>query len=150
MLAFSIAGALLALSALRAPDAPEWAAPVSGLARQVPPITQLAWLDAFAADLPIAWLIVGGVVFALFALAWTAYVHRVVIDTDRIRIYRGLRPFPRVYRRPEYGKVIRLKGAVSIAKSDGMHLINPTASPNLSEAEAIWLTAEMKRALRMG
>ena len=72
--------------------------------------------------------------------AWT-------IDTDRIRIYRGFRPFPRVYRRPLYGRAIRINTSLYIAKSEGVHVMNPTASPVLTEAEAQWLTSEMKRAL---
>jgi hypothetical protein len=72
---------------------------------------------------------------------------RVVIDSDRIRVYRGLRPFPRVYPRPTYGRAIRIKTSVYIAKSEGIHVMNPTASPVLTEAEAKWLTSEMKRAL---
>jgi hypothetical protein len=104
-------------------------------------------LDAFAADAPTPWLIVGTIVTVLFALMWTAYVRRVEIDHDRIRIYRGLRPFPRAYRRPLYGRAIRVNTSVYIAKSEGHHVMNPTASPVLTEAEAKWLTSEMKRVL---
>ncbi len=144
MLAISLGGALLASSALRAPDAPEWAAPASAWVRALPPVP---WLDAFAADAPLPWLIVGTVLALLFALAWTAYVRRVEVEAGHISIYRGFRPFPRVYPRPLYGRVMRLDKAVFIAKSNGTHMMNPTASPNLTLAEAKWLTAEMKRAL---
>jgi hypothetical protein len=112
--------------------------------RTLPPVPRL---DAFAADAPTPWLIVGTVVAVLFALMWTAYVRRVEIDHDRIRIYRGLRPFPRAYRRPLYGRAIRVNTSVYIAKSEGHHVMNPTASPVLTEAEAKWLTSEMKRVL---
>jgi len=144
MLAISLSGALLASSALRAEDAPAWAGPASAWVRTLPPVPRV---DAFAAGAPLPFLIVGTVVFVLFALIWTAHVRRVEIETDRIRIYRGLRPFPRVYPRPIYGRAIRVNSAVFIAKSDGVHVMNPTASPTLTEAEAKWLTAEMKRAL---
>lgn len=144
LLAISLSGALLASSALRAEDAPEWAGPASAWVRTLPPVPRV---DAFAANAPLPWLIVGTVVAALFALMWTAYVRRVVIETDCIRIYRGLRPFARVYPRPKYGRAIRIKTSVYIAKSEGIHLVNPTASPVLTEAEAQWLTSEMKRAL---
>jgi hypothetical protein len=103
--------------------------------------------DAFAAEAPTPWLIVGGVIAVLFALGWTGYVRRVSVDGDRIRIYRGFRPFPRVYHRPPYGRAIRIKTALYIAKSDVLHIMNPTASPILTEPEARWLTSEMKRAL---
>ena len=92
-------------------------------------------------------LIVGSVVAALFALAWTAYVRRVVVEPDGIRIYRGLRPLPRVYRRPLYGRAIRINTSLYIAQTSGLHMMNPTASPMLSEPEAIWITAELKRVL---
>ena len=147
MLAISAAGALVASSALRAEDAPAWARPVSAWVRTLPPVPRV---DAITADAPTPWLIGGTVVAALFALMWTAYVRRVDIDRDRIRIYRGLRPFPRVYRRPLYGRAIRVNTAVFIAKSEGNHVMNPTASPTLTEAEAKWLTSEMKRALAQG
>jgi Protein of unknown function (DUF3137) len=145
MFAISLCGALLASSALRAPNAPPWASPASAWVRTLPPVP---WLDAFAADAPMPWMIVGSVVAVLFALVWTGYVRRVSVDLDRIRIYRGLRPFPRVYRRPLYGRAIRIKTALYIAKSDGMHMMNPTASPVLTEPEAQWLVSEMKRTLR--
>jgi hypothetical protein len=145
MFAISSCGVLLASSALRSPKAPAWAGVASVWVRTLPP---LPWLDAFAADAPTPWMIVGSVVAVLFALAWTGYVRRVSIDGDRIRIYRGFRPFPRVYRRPPYGRAIRINTSLFIAKSDGVPLMNPTASPVLSEAEAKWLTWELKRALR--
>jgi hypothetical protein len=144
MLAISSAGALLASSALRAPGAPEWAGAASAWVRTLPP---MPWLDRFAADAPTPWLIVGAVVAVLFALAWTGYVRRVSIDADRICISRGFRPFPRVYRRQVYGRAIRIKTSLYITKSEGIHLMNPTASPVLTEPEARWLASEMKRAL---
>ena len=144
MLAISVCGALLAASALRALNAPAWAGPASAWVRTLPPVP---WLDAFAADAPTPWLIVGAIVAVLFALMWTGYVRRVSVDRERIRIHRGLRPFPRVYRRPKYGRAIRINAAIYIAKSDGLHMMNPTASPVLTEPEAKWLTSELKRIL---
>ena len=145
MLTISAFGALLASSALRAEKAPAWAMPASEWVRTLPPVAP--WLDTFAADAPTPWLIVGTVLAVLLALFWTGYVRRVDVDAYSIRIYRGLRPFPRVYRRPEYGRVIRINTALYVAKSDGNHWMNPTASPVLTEAEAKWLTAELKRVL---
>ena len=144
MLIISLAGAALASSALRAPDAPPWAGAASAWVRTLPPVP---WLDAFAADAPLPWLIVGAVVAGLFALAWTAYVRRVVIDVDGIRIYRGFRPLPRVYRRPEYARAIRANTTLYIAKAGPVRMMNPTASPVLTEPEARWLASEMKRVL---
>jgi hypothetical protein len=144
MLAISLGGALLASSALRAPSAPPWAGAASAWVRTLPPVPGL---DAFAADAPTPWLIVGTVVATLFAMVWTGYVRRVVVDVDRIRIYRGFRPFPRVYRRPEYGPVIRIKGSLYVAKAGAIRMMNPTASPVLTEPEAIWLASAMKRVL---
>ena len=144
MLAISLSGALLASSALRAPGAPAWTGAASAWVRTMPPVP---WLDSFAAEAPTPWLIVGVVVAVLFALAWTGYVRRVSIDADRICLSRGFRPFPRVYRRPPYGRAIRIKTSLYITKSEGMHVMNPTASPVLTEPEAKWLASEMKRAL---
>jgi hypothetical protein len=148
MLAISLCGALLATSAVRAPNAPLWVSSASAWVRTLPP--PLPWLDAFAADAPTPWMIVGTVVAVLFALVWTGYVRRVSVDANRICIYRGVRPFPRVYRRPLYGRAIRIKTALYIAKAEGMHVMNPTASPMLTEPEAKWLASELKRALRQG
>jgi hypothetical protein len=145
ILALSLCGLLLAASAARAPNAPAWAGPASAWVRTLPPVP---WLDRFAADAPTPWLIVGSVVAVLFALFWTGYVRRIAVELDRILIYRGFRPFPRVYRRPEYGRVIRINTILYIAKADGLHVMNPTASPVLTEAEARWLTSELKRVLR--
>jgi hypothetical protein len=144
MLLISLSGALLASSALRAEDAPQWAGAASAWVRTLPPVPRL---DRFTANAPVPWMIVGAVVAVLFALMWTAYVRRVDVDADRIRIYRGFRPFPRVYHRPQYGRAIRVNTSVYIGKSDGFHVINPTASPILTVPEARWLTSEMKRAL---
>lgn len=144
MLVISLGAAALASSALRAENAPPWARSASEWVRTLPPVP---WLDAFAADAPTPWLIVGSIVALLFALMWTAYVRRVVVETDGIRIYRGLRPLPRVYRRPLYGRAIRINTSLYIAKTSGVHMMNPTASPMLSEPEARWLTSEMKRVL---
>ena len=87
MLAISLAGVLLASSAARAETAPAWAGFVSAWVRTLPPVP---WLDRFAADAPTPWLIVGTVVALLFALVWSGYVRRVVVELDRILIYRGL------------------------------------------------------------
>jgi hypothetical protein len=144
-LAVSVSGALLVVSALRAEQAPDWAAAASARARALPPIP---WLDAFAADAPTPWLIVGAILAVACGFAWTGYVRRVTVDVDRISIYRGFRPFPRVYRRPLYGRAIRLNTALYIAKADGFHMLNPTASPILTEPEAKWLASEMKRVFR--
>jgi hypothetical protein len=147
MLAISLAGLLLASSAARAETAPAWAGSVSAWVRPLPPVP---WLDRFAADAPTPWLIVGTAVALLVALIWSGYVRRVVVELDRILIYRGFRPFPRVYRRPPYGRVIRIKTSLYIAKSEGLHLMNPTASPVLTESEARWLSSELKRAFSAG
>lgn len=99
MFMISLAGALLATSALRAELAPAWAGQASAIVRTLPPLP----LDSFAADAPTPWLIVGSVIFVLLALMWTGYVRRVAVDPDAIRIFRGFRPFPRVIGAPPSG-----------------------------------------------
>ena len=144
MLMISLCGVLLASSALRAASAPAWAGVASEWAHDLPPVP---WLDAFTADAPTPWIIVGAVIAALLALAWTGYVRRVVVDVDSIRIYRGFRPIPRVYRRPPYARAIRINTALYIAKAGDVRMMNPTASPVLTEPEARWIVSEMKRVL---
>ena len=68
---------------------------------------------------------------------------------DAVHISRGLRPWPRRYPRPPYGRVVRLDKAVYIGKDGSTGLINPSASPILqSEDEARWVAAEMRRAMQ--
>ena len=43
---------------------------------------------------------------------------------------------------------MRLDRAVYLAKGDGFTLLNVTASPMLSEPEARWVAAELRRAMR--
>ena len=65
-----------------------------------------------------------------------------------MRIWRGLRPLPRIYRRPPYGKVVRLEKAVYVGKTTGFALLNATASPMLSPGDVPWVASEMRRAMR--
>jgi hypothetical protein len=81
-------------------------------------------------------------------LGWLLRVRRVTISGDAIRVSRGFRPWPRAYPRPLYGRVLRLKGAVYIGRSEGLNLLNPTASPMLREAEARWVAATLGGALK--
>ena len=67
---------------------------------------------------------------------------------SEVRISRGLRPWPRTYARPQYGKVVRVDKAVFVGKTEGLNLINASASPMLSDAEARWVAAELRRAIR--
>lgn len=97
---------------------------------------------------PLIWLIASSVVGSLFALGWMLRVRRVEIAPDAVRVWRGLRPLPRVYPRPLYGRIVRIEHSVHIGKADGVQLVNPTASPTISEEEARWVAAEMRRALR--
>ena len=98
--------------------------------------------------MPIAWFIVGGIVGFFAFLMWAMRVHKVEIAPDAVRIWRGLRPLPRTYARPLYGKVVRVEKAVYLGRAEGFAMINASASPMLSEAEAPWIANEMRRALR--
>lgn len=99
-------------------------------------------------EYPIPFVVVGVIVGFFSTLIWVFRVRRVEIGADAVRIWRGLRPWPRTYARPFYGKVVRVDKAVFIGKTEGFALINVSASPMLSLAEARWVTAEMRRALR--
>ena len=100
------------------------------------------------ADNPIPWAIAAWIIGPLIFSIWTTRVRRVEITSKAVRVWRGLRPMPRTYRRPEYDKIVKLEQAVYVAKSEGLTLINPTASPMLSKEEAPWVAFEMRRGLR--
>jgi hypothetical protein len=84
----------------------------------------------------------------LFAFAWMVRVRRVVVEPDAVLVYRGIRPMPRRYPRSEYTSIVRLKNSVHLAKGEGLTLFNPTASPNVTDAEAGWVACELRKALR--
>lgn len=114
----------------------------------------VAWIPeipraaSVVASLPIAWFIGGGIVGFFSFLMWAVRVRKVEIAPDAVRIWRGLRPIPRTYARPLYGKIVRVDNAVYVGKSEGFAMINASASPMLSAAEAPWVANEMRRALR--
>ena len=111
-------------------------------------IPEMPYASPVAATLPLAWFIGGSLVGGLAFLIWAVRVRKVEIAPDAVRIWRGLRPLPRTYPRPLYGKVVRLDKAVYVGKTEGFALINASASPMLSESEAPWVASEMRRALR--
>lgn len=138
----------VAASALRA-NLGSWAA-----ATGYPPFTAWAGLlpeipliDAWVATLPLVWLIGACVVGGVTALDWTMRVRTVVIEAGEIRVRRGLRPWPRRYARPPYNRISNLGKSVHL-KSEGFSLLTPSASPMLREAEARWVAAQMRRALK--
>jgi hypothetical protein len=140
-----VASAAVAAAAARAlPDAlsmPE----LSNLTSAIPDVPFVP--DLVSAE-PIPFFLVAAVVLLITALTWAFRVRRVEVGPDAVRISRGLRPWPRSYPRPLYGTVVRVDKAVFIGKSEGINLINASASPMLSEAEAKWVAAELRRALR--
>ncbi len=97
---------------------------------------------------PLPFVILATIVFPIATLIWVFRVRRVEVDPSAVRIWRGLRPWPRSYARPTYGKVVRLDKAVYVGKVEGQSLINPSASPMLSVDEARWVASELRRALR--
>lgn len=111
-------------------------------------IPEIPYAATVAATLPLAWFIGGGVVGFFAFLMWAVRVRKVEIASDAVRIWRGLRPIPRTYARPLYGKIVRVDKAVYVAKVEGFSMINTSASPMLSAAEAPWIAREMRRALR--
>lgn len=113
----------------------------------------VSWIPAvpYASDLvagyPIEWALGSWVLGPLAFATWSTRVRKVAIASDAVRVWRGLRPVPRTYSRPEYGKVVRLENAVYIGKTEGLHLLSPSASPILKAEEAPWVASEMRRAL---
>ena len=111
-------------------------------------IPVIPYASALVAENPIPWAIAAGIIGPLVFMMWTTRVRRVEITPDAVRVWRGLRPVPRTYPRPEYGKVVKLENAVYVGKMEGLTLIHPTASPMLSKEEAPWVASEMRRGLR--
>jgi len=111
-------------------------------------IPDIPYAAPIVASLPLAWFFGGGIVGAITFLMWAVRVRKVEIAPDAVRIWRGLRPIPRTYARPLYGKIVRVDKAVYVGKSEGFAMINASASPMLSAAEAPWVANEMRRALR--
>ncbi len=143
-LVLSVLAALIAVSAL------------GGLSTEVDLGPLEAWLDGlpavpvfddFVPKFALGWLIAAAVVGFISSIGWLLFVRRIVITSDAIRVYRGLRPFARWYSRGTYGTVVRLKQAVYIGKKEGFSLINVTVSPNLSEEESRWIAWELQQAL---
>lgn len=139
------AGTTLALAAAR--DLPA-AAGMPALGPFVAWIPAIPYASPLVTSLPLVWCGVASVVASLAFLMWAVRVRTVAIAPDAVRIWRGLRPWPRAYPRPAYGKVVRIDKAVYIGKTTGLNLVNPSASPMLSADEAPWVAAEMQRALR--
>lgn len=145
MLVIWAASVAVALAALRL--LPE-AMGVPDLVSYTSWIPVIPYASALVGDHPIPWAIAAWIVGPLVFTLWTTRVRRVEITPDAVRVWRGLRPVPRRYPRPEYGKIVKLEAAVYVGKSEGVNLIHPTASPMLSKEEAPWVAAEMRRGLR--
>lgn len=111
-------------------------------------IPVIPYAASIAATQPVVWGLVAAVSAPFAFLVWAIRVRTVSIGPDAVRIWRGLRPWPRRYPRPEYGKVVRAGTAVYIGRTKGLNLINASASPMLSDEEAPWVAVEMQRALR--
>ena len=141
----SVASAGVAAATARALPA---ALDISGLAAWTARIPEVPGIPDVVVSNPIPFFIVAAIVLPISLLVWVFRVRRVEVAPDAVRISRGLRPWPRTYPRPLYGKVVRVDKAVFIGKSEGLNLVNPSASPMLSEAESKWVAAELRRALR--
>lgn len=115
-----------------------------------------AWIPVipYASELvaphPIPWFLAAWILGPLAFLLWSTRVRKVEIAPDAVRVWRGLRPIPRTYPRPEYGKVVRVENAVYVGKTEGLNLVNPSASPMLKPDEARWVAAALRGALRPG
>lgn len=140
--ALSIVVALAAARALPAAiDVPQAAAATAW-------IPELRFVPPVVTSVPLPFFVVACFVGPIAFLMWALRVRKVEIAPDAVRIWRGLRPVPRVYPRPLYGKVVRIENAVYIGKSTGLNLINASASPMLAKGEAPWVAASMRQALK--
>lgn len=141
----SMACAVIGLAALRELPAVVDLGPLSVWLQRIPPIP---YATDLVAGSPIPWLIGCWILSGLAMLGWSTRVRRVEVAADGVRIWRGLRPLPRLYPRPPYDRIVRVETSVHVAKGDGFALVNPTASPTLKADEAKWVAAELRRALK--
>ncbi|MEP7119237.1 MAG: hypothetical protein ABI880_16735, partial [Acidobacteriota bacterium] len=111
-------------------------------------IPRLPRATALVTGAPIPWLIGCWILSGITMLGWSGRVRRVEVTADAVRVWRGIRPFPRVYPRPPYDRILRIEKSVHLAKDDGFKLINPTASPMLTVDDARWVTSELRRAMK--
>lgn len=146
-LAFTVWAVSVALMLAAARVLPE-AMGMRELESSVAWIPEIPHASQIVTTLPIAWFIGGGIIGFFAFLMWAVRVRKVEIAPDAVRIWRGLRPIPRTYARPLYGKIVRVDKAVYVGRSEGFAMINASASPMLSAAEAPWVASEMRRALR--
>ena len=109
---------------------------------------ELSFVPAVVGAAPLPFAIGAGIVGPIAFLMWAFRVRKVEIAPDAVRIWRGLRPLPRTYPRPLYGKVVRVENAVYVGKSEGLNLVNPSASPMLAKGEAPWVAACMRQAFK--
>lgn len=125
---------------------PETASAVPRLAPWASTLPDWPGLDTWVEAAPLAWLAGATLVGSLTAFDWMLRVRTVEIEPTRIRIRRGLRPWPRDYARPPFNQVIVMNNAVYL-KADSFSLHTPTASPLLDAGEARWVGYEIQRAL---
>lgn len=140
---------LLSFSALHALGS--WLTSMAGmggigtLLDAIPPIPVA---DRLTSTWPLVWFLAASSISMMLGLMWMTRVRTVTIEPDVVRVHRGVRPWPRQYPRPPYGKVIVIDRCVYIGKETGLNLVNPSASPMLKEEEARWVASEMRQALK--
>jgi hypothetical protein len=108
----------------------------------------VARLRQLVGDNGLIWLLVAAGVGSLFSVGWILRVRKVVVTPAEVLVYRGIMPAAHHYARPEYNGILRMKNSVHVSKGEGVTLFNPTASPNISEAEAAWVAYELRQALQ--
>lgn len=111
-------------------------------------IPEIPYASSVVSAEPLGWFLGACLVGPTMFLMWAVRVRKVEVTPEAVRIWRGLRPIPRTYRRPPYGKVVRMDKAVYVGKSTGFSMINASASPMLSASEAPWIAKELRRAMR--
>ena len=144
-LALSLASAAVVVTAVRALPVALSLPALAAWTSWLPPMPLVPDVVTTA---PIPFAIAGVVVLFFALLGWLLRVRRVTVDRDAVRIARGLRPWARSYPRPQYGKVVRVDRAVFIARTEGFSLVNVSASPRLTDGEARWVAAELRRAMK--
>ncbi len=137
-LAVALAAARLLPVHLRRPEL----APLVGW---IPPIP---YASTLVPSEPLVWFLVSLVLSLVFLVLWALAVRRVDIAPDAVRVWRGLRPLPRVYPRPPYGMITQSNDTLYVCKTDALSLFQASLSTMLPKEEAAWVAAEMRRAMR--
>ena len=143
-LVVAVAAALVAMAAVGCLASSDFAQQAVAFVMPEAPSDLVSTVRSGSVVVLIGALVVG----ALSGLATLGYVRRVHIGRGEIRVWRGLRPFPRRYPRTDESRILQLDNALFFGKANVFSFRNATLAPNLHSAlEAKWIAWEMRRVM---